>query len=438
MDLQTDQISRLLEYAAAMSTAQEKETGSGKLDMAGVMAALALARQEENKTVARGQKSFLHSSFCPPSAGLVRAECVQTEVEETPGLAARNKDKPAASHFSEIPRKQSKNDVLTSGESSSSSHTTARKKVSECRAAFEYLTRSSGDAKSSISSSSSSLESSPRPEKKCVDEPGCLKSSLAVAKYLRQGNNECESPQCETTQTRDTRDNQIQKTITEKQSTTNIANTDKSDMSDMTGFLTMVSKLSEEKEKKTGNGRLDMSELVSALNNFQSTKPAVKPSVPLKPAAVLTSPPPLPAKPPPASAGSPPHPPPQPSSAPISPPPPPPPSAPLSQRKEMMSSHVELSKTTNNTSKSSFLKSQLNQNSEQQQQIQHATSYREEKNSLMGELKSKLNKENTMEDIKQTLPRRNLQATNASQDQIVNKIVYNQYREMLNSYRNNK
>merc|ERR1712020_119503 len=100
------------------------------------------------------------------------------------------------------------------------------------------------------------------------------------------------------------------------------------------------------------------------------------------------------------------------------------------------------SQTTNRT-KSSFLQSQLKQNNEQKLH-QHATpntktSYTQEKNSLLGELKSKLNKENNIiGDGKQSLPRRNLEVANPSQDQIVNKIVYNQYREMLNSYRNNK
>jgi len=67
------------------------------------------------------------------------------------------------------------------------------------------------------------------------------------------------------------------------------------------------------------------------------------------------------------------------------------------------------------------------------------TTFTEEKNTLLGELRSKLNNEKTMENTKQSAaPRRNLQVSNPSQDQVVNKIVYNQYREMLNSYRNNK
>ena len=97
---------------------------------------------------------------------------------------------------------------------------------------------------------------------------------------------------------------------------------------------------------------------------------------------------------------------------------------------------------TTKRTKSSFLQSQLELNNEQQ--LQHTTSntkpsYAEEKNSLLGELKSRLNKENTtLGDGQQSVPRRNLEIANPSQDQIVNKIVYSQFREMLNSYRSNK
>merc|ERR1712232_1410699 len=103
-----------------------------------------------------------------------------------------------------------------------------------------------------------------------------------------------------------------------------------------------------------------------------------------------------------------------------------------------------MGQTTNRT-KSSFLQSQLKQNTEQQQDATSSSntkpSYAEEKNSLLGELKSKLNKENSgyvSGDGKPSGPRRKLEVANPSQDQIVNKIVYNQYRDMLNSYRNNK
>ena len=84
------QVSRLLELAAAMSSAQEKATGNGKLDMAGIMAALALAQKEEMTSQTSrqevkdgGQNSFLHGSYQKAtvekssSSSLVRAVYVK-------------------------------------------------------------------------------------------------------------------------------------------------------------------------------------------------------------------------------------------------------------------------------------------------------------------------------------------------------------------------
>jgi len=76
--MESAQVSRLLELAAAMSSAQEKATGNGKLDMAGIMAALALAQKEEKDPRQReGQNSFLHGSYQRDSSSLVRAEYVK-------------------------------------------------------------------------------------------------------------------------------------------------------------------------------------------------------------------------------------------------------------------------------------------------------------------------------------------------------------------------
>ena len=425
------QVSRLLEYAAAMSSAQEAVTGSGKLDMAGVMAALALARQEEAGKAGRGQKSFLHNNFNKSSAGLlVRAEPLQTEVEvpvkTVGGVGGRRKEESGGlanivKSYNESPAGKCAKTISTASiklsgpvESpvQSPAEQSGRKKVSECRAAFESM------SSNGLSSSASSLESSPRQDKKWS---GSVSS--------RQTNNECESSsqtssQTSEKQTRNTTERNTERNAeSPRTSTTNLANIDMANMTNMAGFLAMVEKLSEEKERRTGSGRLDMSELVSALTNFQSTSRAPTP----------TSPPPLPARPPPRSPGSPPCPPPPPPTTTVS-------AASLSGRGSTQPQH---SQTTNKT-KSSFLQSQLKQNTEKQVQNQHATpntktSYTQEKNSLLGELKSKLNKENTIiGDGKQSLPRRNLEVANPSQDQIVNKIVYNQYREMLNSYRNNK
>ena len=60
----------------------------------------------------------------------------------------------------------------------------------------------------------------------------------------------------------------------------------------------------------------------------------------------------------------------------------------------------------------------------------------EEKSSLLGELKWRLNGEDNFQDI--GTKNRQFPLTIPNQDQIVNKLVYNQYRGMLNSYRSNK
>jgi len=94
MELESTHVSRLLELAAAMSSAQEKATGNAKLDMAGIMAALSLAQSDEISNMKKkigGQNSFLHNSFQKKSyestsslssSSLVRAEYVKETVCE--------------------------------------------------------------------------------------------------------------------------------------------------------------------------------------------------------------------------------------------------------------------------------------------------------------------------------------------------------------------
>ena len=451
------QISRLLEHAAAMSSAQEKVTGNPRLDMAGVMAALAMARQEELKVkTAGGQRSFLHSKY-KTSDGLVRAECVQTSLQSySPACSdsavraecvhtSLQKDSQACSDSPQLAAQRGATNVTQSDDSSARF---GGKKVSDCRAAFENM--NGKNSQSSISSSSSSLESSPGQEKK-FSSVLPLKSSLGVAKYLRQANNECEG-KIETVGVR------------ESDMRGDVGGNTSGDLTDnMSGFLTVVERLSSEKESRTGNGKLDMSELVEALKNFQAKPPSTPASVPasapastpaiasspvpvLAPSSVEAlvkasvkasggSPPPLPARPPPLIAGGPPRPPPPPLSPPLS--------APLSKpasvrRQEKTSSQPEHVKTIN-TSKYSFQNPHKHQQHATSDTQQPNNSYCQEKHSLIGELKSKINNEgNPVEDFKSNGPRRNLQVAGQSQDQIVKKIVYSQYREMLNSYRNNK
>ena len=335
---------------------------------------------------------------------------------------------------------------------------TGRKKFSDCKAAFENLTSNGKNGQSSISSSSSSLESSGSPGTPLQS----LKSSTGGAQYLRQSNNECEKT--ETVGLVPALPRNSQETLTDKD---NGDSQDRPAGPDMAGFLSVVEKLSEEKERRTGSGRLEMSELVLALNDFQS-KPAssVPAKAPAPSSAPVSAPASVPTTAPPSYAGSvtpasakptvPARPPAQILTGPPRPPPPP---VPLSAQTEQF----RTLNTSYNSNKRTFMNSQLNQITERNQISNHhatsntqqlqqhtsssmggtgtstGTTFTEEKNTLLGELRSKLNNEKTMENTKQSAaPRRNLQVSNPSQDQVVNKIVYNQYREMLNSYRNNK
>eukprot|EP00092_Neocalanus_flemingeri_P057916 GFUD01068933.1.p1 GENE.GFUD01068933.1~~GFUD01068933.1.p1 ORF type:complete len:687 (+),score=232.19 GFUD01068933.1:71-2131(+) len=102
--MESAQVSRLLELAVAMSSAQEKATGNAKLDMAGIMAALTMAQNGEmiSKTSWQGgedagQSSFLHGRYQSnivkksSSSSLVRAEYVsETMCEETETVGRRN------------------------------------------------------------------------------------------------------------------------------------------------------------------------------------------------------------------------------------------------------------------------------------------------------------------------------------------------------------
>jgi len=102
--LDNAQVSRLLEIAAAMSSAQEKVTGSGKLDLSGVMAALAMANKQEggrawfgaktNQSEEGTRQSFLHGGWRPEEGKPVQttrsntsSEVSQQAVRSSEGLA---------------------------------------------------------------------------------------------------------------------------------------------------------------------------------------------------------------------------------------------------------------------------------------------------------------------------------------------------------------
>jgi len=102
--LDNAQVTRLLEIAAAMSSAQEKVTGSGKLDLSGVMAALAMANKQEggragfgaktNQSESEGRQSFLHGGWRSEEGKQVQmtrsnvsSEVSQQAVRSSEGLA---------------------------------------------------------------------------------------------------------------------------------------------------------------------------------------------------------------------------------------------------------------------------------------------------------------------------------------------------------------
>jgi len=100
--LDNAQVTRLLEIAAAMSSAQEKVTGSGKLDLSGVMAALAMAKKQEGGRAgfgaktneSEGRQSFLHGGWRSDEGKPVQmtrpnvsSEVSQQAVRSSEGLA---------------------------------------------------------------------------------------------------------------------------------------------------------------------------------------------------------------------------------------------------------------------------------------------------------------------------------------------------------------
>merc|ERR1712110_250412 len=180
------------------------------------------------------------------------------------------------------------------------------------------------------------------------------------------------------------------------------------------------------KEKETGNGRLEMTELMAAMGNFQTSD--------IKDADSSVTKVTQGAPPPPPPLSSPPH------------------SPPLKlqgggdrHRKEVTPHARNGSVEQTENVKSSFLKSTLSHttsategNSTNKTQHNNKSSssslFTEEKSSLLGELKSRLNGETDFQEVEAKRP----MAVVTNPDQLVNKMVYNQYRGMLNSYRNNK
>ena len=184
----------------------------------------------------------------------------------------------------------------------------------------------------------------------------------------------------------------------------------------MSRFLSLVERMSEDKERRTGSGRLDMTELEAALTNFQSGSAgsnghAGKGS---GNAGAGSPPPPLPLSSPPRSSGQ--------------------------QRQDVGEEAAGQHKRSHDTNaKSSFLNTTLSHTTSATTTTATAANkaadhFSGEKSSLLGELRARLQGE---EADPGTSGRRELGGA-VTQEQAVSKLVYNHYRGMLNSYRNNK
>ena len=538
-------MSRLLEYAAAMSAAQEKVTGSSRLDMAGIMAALAMAktRGDAGDTRVNGdigvktqapQTSFLHNKF--KQAEEVKPVHIPISVEknEKKEVKKEHEEREQVVRAERVTVKDEEQMTMTSSWTSEKRSESARSSFSSAKSVFSS-DNSNASVKSSlppikigISNNNNNVNNnyenvqvdSPKPalpprnpiwaNKNNVDnakdsvicnpkpssvmnarshsgiltkssldnmsremkvqerdsdddnkkhQVPALKSSLGVAKFIRQAN--ISGSEETVQQTKYQSENMAQhatKPVAEakrifEQNAKSLkeearlprGGSQTSDDSEalqgspetMSKFLKIVEKLSETKEKETGNGRLEMTELMAALNHFQTSDIKDTSSAVTKPQVTLAAPPlPISAPPPPPPLSSPPH------------------SPPLKltpgggrQGKEVtphaMSDSVEQSGNTflADNAKSSFLKSTLSHttsvfegNSTNKTQQQNKTLFTEEKSSLLGELKSRLNGETDFQEAETRS--RPIAVTNP--DQLVNKMVYNQYRGMLNSYKHNK
>jgi len=540
MDIDSKEVSRLLEYAAAMSAAKEKVTGNSKLDMASIMAALAMARSDSEAGDSwternGGQKSFLHNKFKTSETELktessskeehiFRATRVNTTMQSNASyentklnLIEQKTELPSkqlnvatakASTAPDLPpRNAALNNNFANKLHASTNIANTLHAQKNFRAAMNDDWKSSNSSMSSSSSSTCSQEeASQNYENKNIVTASTLKSSLDVAKFVKQSKKSVTSeskflPSSDDVDTsghsflkskqifeknenivvengnpcfnrfstisRPKNDNLNAKTLSnqkenglgkvdikeesptsfkDKISGKNSSILQKESPENMAQFLSIVEKMSAEKDKETGNGRLDMAELLAAFNSFQDEDKDNK----LKPCSSVSTP---------LTSSSPPPPPPPTSSPPPLPPSPPPaPAIPSStitnksnnfmkdfalntktteQRKETLKhSQSAADVTLDDHAKSSFLKSTLSHATlpSTNDKETNSKSYSDEKNNLLGELKSRLNNEPVSPGSTQSLPRRNF-VDNSNQDQVVNKLVYNHYREMLNSYK---
>eukprot|EP00092_Neocalanus_flemingeri_P056619 GFUD01067147.1.p1 GENE.GFUD01067147.1~~GFUD01067147.1.p1 ORF type:complete len:458 (+),score=155.26 GFUD01067147.1:75-1376(+) len=281
MESGPDQVSHLLNLAAAMAAAQEKATGNGKLDMAGIMAVLALAQGEERSTENMVQEKK-GEGIIPRGVPLAQEQHFVETLTEHEGSVGdeklENKTKETQTVINKLPRtlghfrvQPSENKTNVEGLSqdlpsvSSFRHpkpykngeTVSGKSKGYKKFSFDKLPWEGGDLTSDNVSTGNN-----------TGENSALGSSLAIAKFRTEKNlknfktDELEDVQTIQTIT-NTKGDEMGNT-TDKEPASLSALVDTSDPG-ISQLLATVQTLFTAKEKLTGNGKLDLSDLVVAV-----------------------------------------------------------------------------------------------------------------------------------------------------------------------------
>eukprot|EP00092_Neocalanus_flemingeri_P056617 GFUD01067145.1.p1 GENE.GFUD01067145.1~~GFUD01067145.1.p1 ORF type:complete len:451 (+),score=161.61 GFUD01067145.1:75-1355(+) len=290
MESGPDQVSHLLNLAAAMAAAQEKATGNGKLDMAGIMAVLALAQGEERSTENMVQE-MKGGGIIPRRVSVVQEEHFVETLTKHKGSVGdeklENKTKENQTVINKVPRtlghfrvQPSENKTNVEGlsqdlpsvssfrhpkpykkpdQSSQNGETLSEQSKRYKKFSFDKLPWEGGDLTSDHESTGTGDN---------TGENSALGSSLAIAKFRTEKNlknfktDELEDVQTIQTIT-NTKGDEMGNT-TDKEPASLSALVDTSDPG-ISQLLATVQTLFTAKEKLTGNGKLDLSDLVVAV-----------------------------------------------------------------------------------------------------------------------------------------------------------------------------
>eukprot|EP00092_Neocalanus_flemingeri_P004934 GFUD01005307.1.p1 GENE.GFUD01005307.1~~GFUD01005307.1.p1 ORF type:complete len:465 (+),score=167.08 GFUD01005307.1:75-1397(+) len=288
MESGPDQVSHLLNLAAAMAAAQEKATGNGKLDMAGIMAVLALAQGEERSTENMVQE-MKGGGIIPRRVSVVQEEhFVETLLAKHKGSVGdeklENKTKENQTVINKVPRtlghfrvQPSENKTNVEGltqdlpsvssfrhpkpykkpdQSSQNGETVSEKSKGYKKFSFDKLPWEGGDLTSDNESTGTGDN---------TGENSALGSPLAIAKFRTEKNlKNFKTDELEDVQTiTNTKGDEMGNT-TDKEPASLSALVDTSDPG-ISQLLATVQTLFTAKEKLTGNGKLDLSDLVVAV-----------------------------------------------------------------------------------------------------------------------------------------------------------------------------